>query len=302
MINRSRAFSLIELLLALATTLALSAMMFHLFQHNERVVRDRTLVMDMQQTARVVASQIADEIRMAGQGVPVHSSKFDTAMVESMAVVLPASTNSRIDFRAGLSDAESAVTGVPPLDVTLNLQSTVSVNDGSAFSAALGTTLPSGKFIYLWGAASNSTWTWVRAELNAVTSASLTITPRQTSNTNNTIRFIRLPTVTLEEAVSIYLSGNSVRRATATDMSNPASPQWSAANEIGKNFTALNFTYFDSSGNVVDPTSLANRISIARVDVQLTVQTADRLSTGRQPTHSLKLRTIPRNLQLRSAN
>jgi len=186
-----------------------------------------------------------------------------------MAVVLPASTNSRIDFRAGLSDAESAVTGVPPLDVTLNLQSTVSVNDGSAFSAALGTTLPSGKFIYLWGAASNSTWTWVRAELNAVTSASLTITPRQTSNTNNTIRFIRLPTVTLE---------------------------------IGKNFTALNFTYFDSSGNVVDPTSLANRISIARVDVQLTVQTADRLSTGRQPTHSLKLRTIPRNLQLRSAN
>jgi len=234
MINRSRGFSLIELLLALATTLALSAMMFHLFQHNERVVRDRTLVMDMQQTARVVASQIADEIRMAGQGVPVHSSKFDTAMVESMAVVLPASTNSRIDFRAGLSDAESAVTGVPPLDVTLNLQSTVSVNDGSAFSAALGTTLPSGKFIYLWGAASNSTWTWVRAELNAVTSASLTITPRQTSNTNNTIRFIRLPTVTLEEAVSIYLSGNSVRRATATDMSNPASPQWSAANEIGE--------------------------------------------------------------------
>src|SRR5205823_11013307 len=74
------------------------------------------------------------------------------------------------------------------------------------------------------------------------------------------------------------------------------------AYEIGKNFTALNFTYFDSSGNVVAPTSLANRISIARVDVQLTVQTSGRLSTGRQPTHSLRLRTIPRNLQLRSAN
>src|SRR3989449_9072275 len=104
-----------------------------------------TTLFRSQQTARVVASQIADEIRMAGQGAPVHSSKFDTAMVESMAVVLPASTNSRIDFRAGLSDADSAVTGAPPLDVTLNLQSTVSVNDGSAFSAALRTTLPSEK-------------------------------------------------------------------------------------------------------------------------------------------------------------
>src|SRR3989449_8449556 len=59
-----------------------------------------TTLFRSQQTARVVASQIADEIRMAGQGVPVHSSKFDTAMVESMAVVLPASTNSRIDFRS----------------------------------------------------------------------------------------------------------------------------------------------------------------------------------------------------------
>src|SRR5438034_11292632 len=145
--RQAKGFSLIELLVALSVTLALGTMMFQLFHQNERVIRDQTLIMDMQQTARVVASQIADEIRMAGQGVPVHSSKFDTAMVESMAVVLPASTNSRIDFRAGLSDAESAVTGVPPLDVNLNLQSTVSVNDGSAFSAALGTTLPSGKFI-----------------------------------------------------------------------------------------------------------------------------------------------------------
>src|SRR5213596_1076807 len=170
-----KGFSLVELLTALVITIILSTMVFRLFHQNERLVRDQTLIMEMQQTARVVASQIADEIRMAGQGMPLHSSKFDTTMVESMAVVLPASTNSRIDFRAGLSDAESAVTGVPPLDVTLNLQSTVSVNDGSAFSAALGTTLPSGKFIYLWGAASNSTWTWLRAELNAVTSAILTI-------------------------------------------------------------------------------------------------------------------------------
>jgi hypothetical protein len=118
----------------------------------------------------------------------------------------------------------------------------------------------------------------------------------------STIHFTRLPTITLEEAVSIYLSGNSIRRATATDMTNPASPQWSAANEIGKNFTALNFSYYDSNGNVVAPTSLANRVSITRIDLQLTVQTSATLSTGRQPTYSLALRTIPRNLKLRSAN
>ena len=62
-----KGFSLIELLLALTTTLALSAMVFHLFHRNERTVRDQTLLMEMQHTAQVVASQIADEIRMAGQ-------------------------------------------------------------------------------------------------------------------------------------------------------------------------------------------------------------------------------------------
>lgn len=277
-------------------------MVFHVFHHNERTVRDQSLIMEMQQAARVVASQIADEIRMAGQGVPVHSSKFDTTIAESVAVILPASTNDRIDFRAGLSAAETAVTGVPPLDVSLNVQSTLPVNDGSAFSTALGTTLPAGRFIYVWGATSSSTWAWIRAELNAITSTTLTMTPKQSSNMTSTIHFTQLPTVTLEEAVSIQLSGSSIRHATATDMTNPASPQWSAANEIGKNFTALNFTYYDSGGNVVAPASLANRVSITRVDLQLTVQTSGTLSTGRKPTYSLALRTIPRNLKLRSAN
>src|SRR5437773_11265397 len=130
MSSRSPGFSLIELLLALTTTLALSAMVFHLFHRNERTVRDQTLLMEMQQTARVVASQIADEIRMAGQGVPVHSSQFDTTMVESMAAVLSASTKNRIEFSAGLTVAESAVTDVPLLDLTLHLHIAVHLNDG----------------------------------------------------------------------------------------------------------------------------------------------------------------------------
>src|SRR5260370_25925424 len=110
MSSRSRGFSLIELLLSLMTTLVLGMMISHLFHHNERVIRDQTLMMEMQQSARVVASQIADEVRMAGQEVPVYSSNQDSAMSESIVPILATSTNSRIDFRAGLSNAETAVT------------------------------------------------------------------------------------------------------------------------------------------------------------------------------------------------
>ena len=63
----AKGFSLIELLVALVVALGLATMMFQLFHQNERVIRDQTLIMEMRQTARVVASQIADEIRMAGQ-------------------------------------------------------------------------------------------------------------------------------------------------------------------------------------------------------------------------------------------
>src|SRR5207237_4092207 len=136
---------------------------------------------------------------------------------------------------------------------------TVTVSDGSAFSATLGTTEPSGRFVYVWGPTSDSTWAWVRAELIAITSTTLTILPRQSSNMDSTIHFTRLPTVALEEAISIYLSGGSIRRATATDTTNPASPAWSAASEIGKNFTSLKFTYYDENDKVLVPTPLANR-------------------------------------------
>lgn len=290
--------SLLELVFALATTLTLTTMLFHLFHHNERVIRDETLMIEMQQTARVVAAQIADEIRMAGQEVPVHAAGQDVVMAECVAVILGTSTSSRIDFRAGLSNAEAAVTGAPPLDLTLNVQRTISVTDGSVFSTVLGTSTPTGRFVYVWGPISNSRWAWVRAELISIGSTSLTIRPRQSSNMETTIIFTRLPTVALEEAVSLYLNAGSVRRATAADMTDPASPTWSAANEIGKNFTSLNFTYYDRQNNVVAPTTLANRSTIARIDIQLAVQAASVLSNGTQPGYSLAARTTPRNLAL----
>ena len=83
---------------------------------------------------------------------------------------------------------------------------------------------------------------------------------------------------------------------------NPAAPAWSAANDIGRNFSALNFIYYDRSDNVVTPATLANRVSIARIDIRLTAQTSTPLSNATQPAYSLALRTIPRNLKLRSAN
>src|SRR4029077_16809077 len=238
-------FSLIELLITLAITLTVGMLLFHLFQYNERVIRDQTSVMEMQQTARVVASQVAEEIRMAGQEVPVYSSNWDVTMSEAVAVILPTSTNTRIDFRAGLSNTETAVTGSSLLDIGLYVTRTLTVSDGSAFSTTLGTTLPNGRFVYIWGPTSSSSWAWVRAQLINISSTTLTVTPEQSSNMNSMTHFTGLPTIALEEAVSIYLAGNSIRHATGTDTTNPAAPSWSPSNEIGPNCTYLNFTYYD---------------------------------------------------------
>ena len=65
--RQEQGFSLTELLVAMAVTTMLASMMFHLFHQNERVMRDQTLIMEMQQTARIVASQIADEVPSGGR-------------------------------------------------------------------------------------------------------------------------------------------------------------------------------------------------------------------------------------------
>ena len=298
----SNGFSLIELLMALTITLGIGTIMFQLFQQNERIFRDQNLVIEMQQTARVAASQIADEIRTAGQGVPIHASTFDTAIAEGMAVILAASTGNRIDFRAGLSNLETNVTTPAPLDFTLGVARAVTVGQGSLFSTALGTTNPSGKFVYLLGPGDGSSWAWVWAELTQINANTLTLIPREAGDagrSEDVIRFTGAPTLTLEEAVSFTLSANTVRRATASNMINQISPSWSAANEIGRNITSLTFTYFDKNNNPVIPASLAARISIARIDISIIATTSSSLSNGKRPTYALAMRTIPRNARLR---
>ena len=82
-------------------------------------------------------------------------------------------------------------------------------------------------------------------------------------------------------------------------MTDSAAPVWSAASEIGRNFTSLSFAYFDKNGGAITPVSLANRLAVARVDVRVTAQTAEPLSNGERPAYSVSIRILPRNLRLR---
>src|SRR5215831_18947625 len=262
-------FSLMELLIALLVVLAIGMMTLQLFYQNERVIRDQNLILEMQQTARVVMSQIADEVRMAGQGVPIYASTFDLSPSEPIAAFLGTSTSNRIDFRAGLSNVETAITTPVPLDLTMNTSQTLGIAESTGLST--------GKYVYIWGPGTNGS-TWVRAQLTWVSSTTITCVPQQTGSQGTIVHFNAAPTVYLEEAVSIFLSNGSVRRATATGFTNPANPAWSSSNEIGANFTTLTFTYYDANGNALTPAPLANRMAIARVDIRLTVQAAGALS------------------------
>src|SRR5262249_34787528 len=116
MASQTKGFSLIEMLMALSIALVLCTMMFQLFHQNERVIRDQTLIVEMQQTARIVATQIADEVRMAGQGVPIYASSLEATPSEATAIFFSSSTSSRIDFRAGLSNVTTSVMSPIPLD------------------------------------------------------------------------------------------------------------------------------------------------------------------------------------------
>jgi len=291
MTRQASGTSLVEVLVTMAVTLILATMMFQLFHQNERIIRDQTLIMEMQQTARIVAAQITDEIRMAGQGVPVYAAGLDAGQLEAVAVFLASTNSTRVDFRAGLSNVETgAITG--PSDFSLGVPRTLSVLSSAGFLT--------GKFVYLSYPNTATSWSWLRGDVVAQTPATLTVIPRNARVSETTIHFDGPPTIALEEAVSVSFANGSVRRAMASDMTDPGNPVWSPANEIGRHFKALVFSYYDLSGNLVQPTSVANRMAIARIDVELTVEVAGPLSDGSRPSYSLAVRSIPRNLRLRT--
>src|SRR5215813_10911584 len=189
MTQRQTGFSLIEVLVTLSIVLCLSTMMFQLFHQNERVIRDQTLIMEMQQTARIVASQIADEIRMAGQGVPVYAASLGSTPSEATAVILGSSNSSRIDFRAGLSNVETTTAVNGPSDFSIGASRSLAVASTSGFAA--------GKFIYVYGPGTGSLWVWLHAELTDVNSTGLTLIPRHTGSADTSVHFLQAPTITL---------------------------------------------------------------------------------------------------------
>jgi Tfp pilus assembly protein PilW len=289
--RHSEGFSLLELLVAAALTSVVAAVMFQLFGQGARLIHDQNLIMEMQQTARIVASQIADELRMAGQAMPVYAAALDLTPSEALAVFLSTSNASRVDFRVAISNVETSPASSAPVDFTLGTSRTLTVKSTAGFSA--------GQFAYLTGIGSGAGWKWVRAQVMSAGSGAMTLLARQSSNGNATTHFASAPDIALEEAVSIQFNAGSVRRATAADFSVPGTPAWSAANEIGRYVKRLAFTYYDSAGHPIQPDTLEHRMAIARVDVELTVETAGPLSDGTRPAYSLRFRTTPRNLKLR---
>ena len=271
-------FSLLEVLVATAITVGVGAATFQLFHQNERIFRDQSLKLEMQQSARLIASQIADDVRMTGQGIPALLG--DT--------ILPGSGTSRLNLRTGFSATESVVSSPAPLLVADGTPTSVIVESTTGFS--------SGRQAFLW--TEND---WARVTVTSVSGASRSIrfTPTVTSRTP--LLFALPPALSLDEAVSIYrdTATNTVRRTTATNTENLAQPGWAPANELAANVSELTFLYFDMERRQVNPDTAANRTQVALIEARVSVGSSAPLSDGSRPIYALSVRAIPRNMRLR---
>jgi len=299
-----KGFTLIEILISISITLVIGVAVFQIFHQNERVFYDQNLVTEMQQAARAAIFQTADEIRMAGQGVPMYAETYADASSEDTVAILSGSNATRINFRAGLAPAETSLTGPGPITFSVGNPMAVTVNDAVGLYNAVGGG-PTGRFVYFSGASDASGWLWVRASIDSITPSirSVGVTPAATGPVGNagpTVQFQAHPTVSLEEVIAIYQdsSSGSMRRTTATSMSDPVRPSWAPANEMVSNVTQLHFDYFDRFGNIIIPDTLTNRARIERVDIRLAVQTAQELRSHARQTFALSVRTNIRNAQI----
>ncbi len=268
-----KGFSLLEVLLATTLTLAVGMIAFQIFRQYEHTFDNQTNVSEAQQNARAVIFQINDEIRRAGQGVPVYGQTFESTPGESMASVLNGSDSTHLLIREGYSNVQADVLSVP-VDYTLGATKSISVSDTSAFYNELGTTTPAGRFLYVWGSGTNSCWSWVRALLTNISNPStLTLIPQQLGvgcrSSGSTVHFTAPGTVALEQAAEIYFSGSSIWRKAAADMTAQTSPLWNAASEIGRDFDGLTFTYYDMDDKPVIPATLGARLTVVRIDTQI---------------------------------
>ena len=299
-----KGFTLLEILISISITMLIGIAIFQLFQQNERVFGDQNLITEMQQGARAAISQAADEIRMAGQGVPVYADTYSDVPSEETVAILSGSNSTRINFRAGVAPAESSVIAPRPIAFSVGSSMTVTTDDVMGLYNAVGGG-PNGRFVYFWGASNSLGWLWVRSSINTVTPSLnqvglTTVSTGPAGNAGATVQFSGSPTMSLEEAIAIYQdnASGSMRRTTATNMRDPVLPSWAPANELCSNVTQLHFDYFDRFGNVVVPDTLANRARIGGVEIHLAVQTAQELRNHDRPSFALSVRTNIRNARI----
>ena len=271
-------FSLLETLAATALTAGIAAVAFQLFHQSERVFRDQALILEMQQGARVVVAQVVEDIRRAGQSVPPGLEE----------IILPGSGVSRLNLRASYSAVESHVVSSLPLSFVIGTPATVLVDSTSGIS--------SGRQAFLWGGLA-----WARVTVDSVSGSAQSVRLTPTAATSMPLDFLAAPTLSLDEAVSIFWdeTAKSVRRTTASNTLNPASPAWAPANELVTNVTALNLVYLDASGNAIVPDTEQNRSQVREVQIRIALRCSAPLSDGSRPVYALSSRAVPRNIALR---
>jgi hypothetical protein len=264
--------------MATAITAGIAAVAFQLFHQNERIFRDQSLILEMQQGARVIVSQAFDDIRTAGQGIPPGLGE----------VILPGSAESRLNIRTSFSAAESVIVSGLPLPVSAGSAVTVAVDSTTGFST--------GRQAFLWADES-----WARGTINSVSVAARSIRLTPSTVSPSPLQFVAPPAISLDEAVSLFWdsSTKTVRRTTATNTDNPSSPSWAPANELAANVIALTFVYSDAMGVPVIPDTPEQRARIVSIEARVIMRSSASLSDGSRPSYALSTRAAPRNLRLR---
>ena len=289
-----RGFSIIELVIAMGITLGLGAVIFTLFLQNTNVFRDQNLILEMQQTARAVASMMADDIRIAGQGTPTFASSMDPSTnVEAGQAFLNGSSASAILFRAGIDNGMAIMdTGPSPPPYSLAAPTTLNVVDADGIEAIIGANTD--RFLYLWGEVANS-WTWVRARITGINTGADTINVTPTEVAAAGAGFPTAPTIMLEQAIGYRLVSGNIERGISGDFTTQTAPVMTYQ-AVGENFTTMSFAYFDAAGAAVTITDVDDRARIRRVEFTLVAQTAEPLpSTGVAGTYEITMTVYPRN-------
>jgi hypothetical protein len=294
-IRTQAGFSLTGLMMAMAITMVVGLSAVQLFVQNERVFRDQELVLEMNQSVRAVSSMLADELRMAGQGVPVYAARLAGAPTEATQSFVNGTAANTVRFRSSYRSARAEVQNVMPMTMTLGTSIVLTVDEVDNIDTLVGNATT--RFVFLWGQ-SGTTWTWVRARITSINLGgdTLTVTPTQMSTAGGV--FDWEPYLVLEEGLAYRLVSGDIQRASFGGFTVLATPLM-AFQVVGENFTGLTFTYYDAAGNVVTPTALADRATIRRVDFTITAETSEELaSTGVVGTYAVTMSVYPRNVAL----